>query len=83
MVEQEMMVVNSLVLYQRVMNPKHPFTHNKQSSTQLPFHLNKSRWWLSVSQYRCASPLHVATANVHLSYHDSSSCLISNMLHAL
>ena len=38
---------------------------------------------ISVSQYRCASPVHVATANVHLSYRDSSSCLISNMLHAL
>ena len=40
-----------------------------------------SRIWSS--QYFCASPLHVATAKVHRSYHDSSSCLISNMLHAL
>ena len=31
MVEQQMMVVNYLVLYQRVMNLKHPHTHNKQS----------------------------------------------------
>ena len=28
-------------------------------------------------------PLHVAIANVHRSYHDSNSCLISNMLQAL
>ena len=38
---------------------------------------------ISVSQYRCASPRHVATANVHLSYHVSSNCLISKMLQAL
>ena len=30
-----------------------------------------------------SSPLHVATAKVHRSYHDSNSCLISNMLHGL